>query len=132
LEVVYGSFVIPPGLTGGTNIIVKIDFMNDEVQSGVTTCRWCVDYEIYAYLDLQSSKTTTTICVNHALPNNAAAGTFLVDETMTMLYNDADNPLVGGETVSFKFYREGADAADDMGGDAILISLTFLVSTGGN
>jgi hypothetical protein len=132
LEIVYGSFVIPPGATLGTDIIARIAFINDTVQVGDKVCRWCLDYHIYDNLDLYSGKTTTTVCAEHSLPNNAAAGTFLVNEDVIMQHNDANNPVVGGETVAFKFSRDAPHANDTMTGDAILVNITFLVSTGGN
>ena len=49
-----------------------------------------------------------------------------------MEYDHINNPLTRGDMVTFKFYREGTDAADDMVGDSILLALMFELQVGQN
>ena len=103
--------------------------MNDEVQTGIKTCAFHLAYHSYAEGETYGSKTLTTLHIDTVLPNNAAIGTFLI-ETLIMPYDDVDNPLSTGDSVTFQFYREGLGPSDDMVGDAILISLSFELQTG--
>jgi hypothetical protein len=128
-ESCYGSFKIPYSWHDNTNIELKINFMNDDAQTGVKTCAWHLAFHAYAAGETYGSKTLTTLHLDTALPNNAIAGTFLT-ETLVVPYNDVDNPLSTGDTVTFQFYRDGLSVNDDMFGDSILIYLSFELQTG--
>jgi len=125
-ESVYGSFKIPPAYKNNTNISVEIQYMNATGQAGVNSCVWALDYHSYADGETYGSKTTTAISVTDALPNGANAGTFQ-ETNMTMSYNDVNNPLVAGDTVTFRFYRDANNGSDTMTGDGALLVLVFRI-----
>lgn len=123
-ESMYGSFEVPSKWKDNTNIVVKIYYFNDYSQTDVKVCRWAIDYQTYSNLDKISDKTTTKIVVNHSLPNNVAADTFM-ETSLTMNYNDANNPLTRGKTVPFRIYRDCTNVADTMSNDAIMFIVSF-------
>jgi len=129
VESCYGSFKIPYSWSSNTRPELKINFMNDDAQTGVKTCNWNLDFHSYTTGETHGSKTITTIHIDSALPSGAVAGTFIID-TLSIPYDDVNNPLSKGDTITFQFYRNGASAADDMKGDSILISLSFELKTG--
>ena len=124
-EVVYGSFSIPNEAKANSNIILKIYAMNDDAQTAIRTCKWCIDYHTYDEDDTYASKTTTTMCQSSTLSNNAPAGEVFITQ-ISLNYSDANNPL-SKAFLSFKLYRDANDAADTLVGDAILTTATFKV-----
>lgn len=127
-ESMYGALEIPSNWRHETDVDIKIQFFNDYSQSGVKVCRWSIDYQIYDNLDNISQKTTTALSVNKSLPTDADPDTFM-KANLTMSYNDANNPIVRGNTIMFRIYRDSTDAADTMEDDAVLVlvSLEFPV-----
>ena len=128
-ESCYGSFKIPYSWHNTTDIELKINFMNDDAQVGVKTVAWCLCFHAYQEGEFYSDKTLTTLHIDTDLPTDVAAGRFTV-RTLDVPYDDADNPLSIGDTVTFQFYRQGTAGSDTMSGDAILISLSFEMKTG--
>lgn len=128
-ESCYGSFKIPYSWHSNTEIELKINFMTDDAQVGVTTCAWRLSFQSYVVGETYGSKTLTILDADSVLPSSAVAGTFLT-ETLMVPYDDVNNPLTIGDTVVFQFFREGLDPGDDMFGDSILISLSFEMKTG--
>lgn len=127
-ESVYGSFTVPSEYKSNTNIIVNIRYMNASVQVGTNNCVWSLDYHTYSDGETYASKTITTASVTDALPNNAVAGTFQ-ETSITMTYNDVNNPITAGDTVAFRFYRDANNANDTMTGDAALFVVAFDIET---
>lgn len=126
-EIAYCGFLIPDDWKSGSNVSVKVCYMTNVVQIGVTVCRWVAGYHTYVHGDTYGSKTTTTYVLDSSLPLNAAAGYFTVDTfNSKMLYNDASNPFEEGTTIMFMLQREGTHINDTMGGDAALINVTFI------
>jgi len=91
-EQVHGSFTIPSDIKSGQDMTILLDYFNDAAQAGVKTCVWTIEYHTYSNGETYSSKTITTVSVNSTLTNNAVAGTFF-RATLTLSYNDANNPL---------------------------------------
>jgi len=127
-ESMFDAFEIPSDWKQGTDARVKVYFFNDYSQTGTTTCRWALDYQIYTNLETLGSKTTTTLAVDQALPNNVAADTFL-EASMTMSCNDTNNPLDRDKTIMFRVYRDSTDSADTVNNDAILVLIVFAFDT---
>jgi len=127
-ESTYGSFIVPQEYKSNTNITLKIRYMNAAAQAGTNNCVWAVDYHSYVDGETYASKTTTTVSVTDALPNNAAAGMFQETE-MTLSYNDANNPIVAGDTITFRFYRDANNGSDTMTGNAAFFVLIFNIET---
>lgn len=123
-ESMYGVFEVPLKWKRGTSINVKLLYFNDYAQSGTKVCRWALDYQVYETLEKIADKTTTTLTVNHELPENVAADT-LMEASMVMPYNDSNNPLSRGSIVPFRIYRDCTDDADTMENDAVFFILTF-------
>jgi len=126
-EEVYGSLTIPGDIKSGNDMLVWLDYFNDGAQVGTNTCIWKIDYHTYSHGENYSAKTTTTISVNSVLPNNAAAGTEL-RATLTLSYNDANNPLTKN-IITFRLYRDGTNASDTMTDDAVLVQTTVKAIT---
>lgn len=129
IESCYGSFKIPPAWNTDSDIKVKINFMNDDSQSGAKVCSWRMEYHSYAPGDQYSSKTSTVVDIDYTFPANAPAGTFWAHE-LFMDSNDVNNDLERGDIVTFRFYRDGADSLDTMTGDCVLITLMIELQTG--
>lgn len=128
-ESCYGSFKIPYSWHSNTEIELKINFMNDDAQTGVTSISWHLAFHAYQEGEFYSDKILTTLHIDADLPSDIAAGKFMIKDIL-IPYDDVDNPLSVGDTVTFQFYREGLDSNDDAVGDAILISLSFELQTG--
>lgn len=123
-ESMYGAFEIPENWKRYTDILVKISFFNDYSQTGVTSCRWAVDYQIFNEMDIAENKAVSSVIINKSLPTDAQADTFL--KCLTYIpHNDTNNPLNRGGVVSFRIYRDCTDVSDTMSSDAILMLLTF-------
>lgn len=127
-QYVFGSFTVPDNYKTNSNIILKIKYMNASAQTGTNSCVWAIDYHSYEDGESYGSKTTTTVSTTDALPNNATVGTFQ-EASITMSYNDANNPLNSGDTITFRFYRDANNVSDDMSGTAALIVLAFDIVT---
>jgi hypothetical protein len=123
-ESMYGSFEVPSKWKDNTNIVVKVYYFNDYSQTGDKVCRWAIDYQTYSNLDKISDKTITTITVDHALTTDVDADTFM-EATLSLNYNDSNNPLARGKTIPFRIYRDCTNAADTMSNDAVLFILSF-------
>lgn len=126
-EQVHGSFIIPNDIKSGQDMIIILDYFNDAAQAGVKTCVWTIEYHTYSHGDNYSGKTLTTVSVNSVLTNNAVAGTFF-RATLTLSYNDANNPLTK-DLITFKLYKDGPNASDTMVDDAILVQTTAIANT---
>jgi hypothetical protein len=122
-EEVFGSFRISELLVSNENIILTIYALNDDAQTSIKMCRWCIEYHTYSSGENYTSKTTTTVCGQGTLSNNAAAGEEF-EATLALSYNDANNPLTK-DLLTFKIYRSGADINDTLIGDAILALASF-------
>ncbi|HLD90950.1 MAG TPA: hypothetical protein VI911_08060 [Patescibacteria group bacterium] len=127
-ESMYGSFEIPSNWKRNTDILMKISFFNDYSQTGATSCRWALEYQVFNDLDVVENKPISTVVLNKPLPDNASADTFLKCVSY-IPYNDANSPLSRDAAVSFRIYRDSTDAADTMVNDAILLLLTFDILT---
>jgi len=123
-EAMYGMFEVPSKWKHGTDVTVKLYFLNDYSQSGDTVCRWAVTYEIYNDLDTVGSKTPTSVSDNCSLPTDATEDTF-IQSSMTISYNDANNPITRDSMLSFRVFRDSTDPADTMSNDAIMVLLVF-------
>jgi hypothetical protein len=126
-EQVHGSFIIPNDIKSGQDMTIILDYFNDDAQAGTKICVWTIEYHTYSNGETYTSKTLTTISVNSILTNNAVAGTFF-RATLTLSYNDANNPLTKN-LIAFKLYRNGTHASDTMVGDAILVQTTAIANT---
>lgn len=127
-ESMYDAFEVPTTWMHGTDATIKIYFFNDHSQTGAKVCRWAIDYQIYADLDKMVDKTTTTLTVNTTLPSNVGADTFM-KTSLTMSFDDSNNPINRSDTVMFKIYRDCTDVADTMVNDSILVLLVFEFDT---
>lgn len=126
VESLYGSFVIPDIWKADTDIMLRINHMVSSAQTGTNVCRWGIDYHTYSSGDNYGAKTTTTLNQNTTLPNNAVAGYFQSDVFSTnMTYNNVNNSFSSGTTVTFRIFRDAANAGDTMTSDAALILLIF-------
>lgn len=123
-EAMYGMFEVPSIWKHGTDVSVRVYFFNDYSQTGDKDCRWCVDYQIYDELDIVSDKTTTTVSVNHDIPTDASADTFM-KSAVTMSYNDSNNPINRDGVLSFRVYRDATSGSDTMTNDANFVLLIF-------
>jgi len=123
-EAMYGMFEVPSTWKHGTNVNVRVYFFNDYSQTGDKDCRWCVDYQIYDELDIVSNKTTTTVSVNHDVPTDASADTFM-KSIMSMDYNDSNNPINRDGVLSFRIYRDSTNGSDTMINDANFVLIIF-------
>lgn len=123
IEYLYGSFDIPSEYISNTDIIMNINLMNDDAQSGTRSCVFRVSYHIYDDGDTYGSKTDTAEDVTISFPNNASAGVFKTGQ-ITLDYNDSNNPLIAGETVVFRIERRATSGSDTLSGDAALILIS--------
>lgn len=123
-EYLYGHFVVPSFYRADTDITAKIHWMNDSAQTGDNDVVWAMDYHIYADTETYGSKTTTTESVTDGPGNNASAGTLIIS-TVTLEYDDTNNPINASDIVSFSIYRDATNGSDDLSGDAALLLLTF-------
>lgn len=129
-EATHGSFKIPDTYISGTGIDVEINYMNHAVQTGIKNCVWDIDYHVYSEGETFASKTATNISVTDALPSDAVAFTYqTVTSGISLSYNDSNNPLAAGKTVSFEFYRDGIDVSDTMELDADFLHMVFKIET---
>jgi len=128
-ESVYGSFRVPENIRSGEDAILRIYALNNNAQTAIRTCKWCLDYHSYADGDNYTNKTTTTVCASETFQNNAPAGDH-VQTDITLSFNDANNPLTN-EMVSFRLYRDANDVADTLIGDAVMTLASFKFLTEG-
>lgn len=127
-EFVFGSFVVPDSYKSDTNITLKVKAMNVSGQTGTNSCVWALDYHTYADGETYGSKTTTRVSTTESFPNNANAGTFQ-ESSITMSYNNVNNPISAGDTVVFRFSRDANNGSDTLTGDAALLVLVFDIET---
>jgi len=128
VEYLYGSFRVPSFYRADTDIIAKIHWMNDSAQTGDNDVVWGIGYHTYVDTETYGSKTTTTRTVTDGPGNNAVAGTFTIS-SITLEYDDANNPLNASDVVSFRIYRDASNGSDDLTNDAALLLLTFEIET---
>lgn len=128
-ESCYGSFKIPYAWYDETDIELKINFMNDNAQTGAKTVSWRLAFHAYQEGEYYSDKTPTILDIDTTLASDVAEGMYTV-ETLYIPPDDVNNPLSIGDMVTFQFYRDGLSGTDDAVGDMVLISLTFELKTG--
>lgn len=128
-ESCYGSFKIPYAWYEETNIELKINFMNDNAQTGTKIVSWRLAFHAYQEGEFYSDKTPTILDIDTVLPSDVAEGRYTV-ETLNIPPDDVNNPLSIGDMVTFQFYRDGLSGTDDATGDMVLLSLSFELKTG--
>lgn len=129
-ECVFGALRIPENIKNGQDVILTVYALNDDAQTAIKACKWCIDYHTYDNGDNYTSKTTTTVCMSTNLQNNAPAGDRF-ETDITISFNDANNPL-SKETLEFRLYRDANDAADTLSGDAVMTLSSFRFLTEAN
>jgi len=128
-ENLYSTFTVPENWKPNSDITVNISFINDSSQTGTNSVVWRLLY--HSYIDGQSyaSKSTTTLSLTSALPNNSIAGYFKTGTFPVMQYNHANNPFSAGTTIPFQIQRQASSGSDTVTGDMALLMLVFVYET---
>lgn len=112
----YGSFQVPQNFVGTASVVVVW------TATGTTgNCVWDLDYRAVGGNDAESMDQTGTqqsVSVTDAAPSAA-------HERLEASLSPTSSNFAAGDTVLWKLFRDGTDAADTMALSAILFDLQF-------
>lgn len=126
-EYAFFQWEVPDDWVGGANMTLEVDWAaNSGAMSGTDTVQWVVDYMSKAEGEALSGTTTQATVTN----SDDNAQYVAVHSPFTIVYNDANNPLVHEDHVYFRITRN-TGVTNDFGGTVCVTAFELIYTSEG-